>query len=114
MAEEAEDLRPYQLHITCKPKSEPRIRAVLVHDTGPSEVIFLRGIDTTRADDGSETRLTAHLLAGRDAASQLEQLVSRLSLEPGIHGVHWHSADEPDLAPALGAPDEQSGPPDGE
>jgi putative Mg2+ transporter-C (MgtC) family protein len=78
-----------------------------VQDTGPSEVIFLRGIDTTRADDGSETRLTAHLLAGRDAAPHLEQLVSRLSLEPGIHGVHWHSADETDLAQALAAPHDE-------
>ncbi len=43
----------------------------------PSEVI-LRGVDTTRSDDGSQTRLTAHL----------EQLVSRLSLEPGIYSVH--------------------------
>jgi putative Mg2+ transporter-C (MgtC) family protein len=99
-AGEAEDLRPCQLHITCKPKSEPRIRALLVQDTGPSEVIFLRGIDTTRADDGSGTRLTAHLLAGRDAAPHLEQLVSRLSLEPGIHGVRmW-----PPSCPSCGAP----------
>jgi hypothetical protein len=24
-----------------------------------------------------------------------------LSLEPGIHDVHWHSADEPDLTPPI-------------
>jgi len=53
-AEEHEDLVPYPLHITCKPKSEPRIRALLVQDTGNSEVI-LRGVDTTRSDDGSQT-----------------------------------------------------------
>ena len=102
--EEHEDLVPYQLHVTCKPKSEPRIRAVLVQDTGPSEVIFLRGIDTTRSDDGAETRLTAYLLVGGDAAALVEQLVSRLSLEPGIYGVHWHSTDEPDAA-LLPSPD---------
>jgi putative Mg2+ transporter-C (MgtC) family protein len=86
---------------------------VLVQDTGNSEVI-LRGVDTTRSDDGSQTRLTAHLLVGGDAAPRLEQLVSRLSLEPGIYGVHWHSADEPDLAPALAVSGEESGPPDEE
>jgi putative Mg2+ transporter-C (MgtC) family protein len=59
-AEEHEDLAPYQLHITCKPKSEPRIRALLVQDTSNSEVI-LRGVDTTRSDDGSQARLTADL-----------------------------------------------------
>lgn len=101
-ADAEEDLLPYQLHITCKPKSEPRIRALIVQETGSSEAT-LRGMDTTRTDDGSETRLTAHLLLRGDAASHLEALVARLSLEPGIHDVHWHSADEPDLAQALTA-----------
>ncbi|HUK68928.1 MAG TPA: MgtC/SapB family protein [Streptosporangiaceae bacterium] len=112
-AGENEDLVPYQLHISCKPKSEPRIRALLVQDTSSSEVI-LRGMDTTRNEEGSQTRLTADLLVGGDAAARLEQLVSRLSLEPGIYGVHWHSADEPDLAPALAVSGEESGAPDEE
>jgi putative Mg2+ transporter-C (MgtC) family protein len=112
-AQEDEDLVAYQLHITCKPKSEPRIRALLVQDTSNSEMI-LRGVDTPRSDDGSQTRLTAHLLAGGDAAARLEQLVSRLSLEPGIHSVHWHNADERGLAPALAVSGEESGSPDKE
>jgi hypothetical protein len=32
-------------------------------------------------------------LAG-DAATCLEQLVARLSPEPGIQAVHWHAADD--------------------
>lgn len=35
-AEEAEDLRPRQLHITGKPEGGPRIRALLVQDTDPA------------------------------------------------------------------------------
>ena len=61
--------------------------------------IILRGIDTTRSGDGTETKLTAHLLLAGDAATRLEQLVSRLSLEPGIHAVHWHTADDPGPLP---------------
>jgi len=79
-----------------------------VQETSGSEII-LRGLDTTRTDEGSETRLTAHLLVSGDAATHLEQMVSHLSLEPGIHAVHWHSADEPDLAPALAVSLEESG-----
>jgi putative Mg2+ transporter-C (MgtC) family protein len=111
VAEEHEDLVPYQLHITCRPKSEPRIRALLVQDTSNSEVI-LRGMVATRSDEGSETRLTADLLVGGDAAARLEQLVSRLSLEPGIHSVHWHSADELEVTPTLAVSREESGSPD--
>jgi putative Mg2+ transporter-C (MgtC) family protein len=112
-AAEEEGLRPYELHITAKPKSEPHIRALLVQDTSKSEVI-LTGIDATRTDDGTETRLTAHLMVGGDAAALLEQLVARVSLEPGIRAVHWHSADERDLAPTLAVPETEPGSPDGE
>ena len=71
-----------------------------MQDTGSSEVT-LRGIYTTRTEDGSQTQLTAHLLVGGNAATLLEALVARLSVEPGVHDVHWHSADEPNLTPAI-------------
>ena len=91
---EDEELQPYDLHITCKPKSEPHIRALIVNNTAGSDVV-LRGIDTTRAHQDGETRLTTRLLLNGDAATRLEQLVARLSLEPGIQAVDWHAADDP-------------------
>ena len=93
LVEEDEDLRPYRLHITCKPKSEPHVRALIVQNTGGSEVI-LRGVETTRTEDGAETRLSAFLLVDGDAPTRLENLVSRLAVEPGIQSVHWHSAEQ--------------------
>jgi putative Mg2+ transporter-C (MgtC) family protein len=103
---EDEDLQPYDLDITCKPKSEPHVRALIVNNTADSDVV-LRGIDTNRSDDGTQTRLIAHLLLSGDAATRLEQLVARLSLEPGIRAVHWHSADSPAALPLPApAPDE--------
>jgi putative Mg2+ transporter-C (MgtC) family protein len=110
-AEENEEQLPYELHITCKPKSEPRLRALIVQDATGSE-LTLSGIDTTRTNDDTQIRLSAHLLAGKDAAARLEALVARLSLEPGLYGVHWHSADESD-ATHLSAPS-MAGSPDGE
>jgi putative Mg2+ transporter-C (MgtC) family protein len=113
-AVEEEGLSPYELHITSKPKSEPRIRALLVQDTTKSEVV-LTGIDATRSEDGTETRLTAHLLVGGDAPQLLEELVARVSLEPGIRTVHWHSADEADRPPPpLPVPEPEPGSPDDE
>ena len=97
--EEDEDLRPYRLHITCRPKNEPHIRALIVQNTGSSDVI-LRGVETTRAAAGTETRLSASLLLDGDAATRLENLVARLSLEPGIQAVHWHSVTDDQAAAA--------------
>jgi putative Mg2+ transporter-C (MgtC) family protein len=98
-AGEDEDLQPYDLHVTCKLKSEPHIRPLIVNNTSGTGII-LRGIDTTRADQDSATALTARLLLPGDAATRLEQLAARLSLEPGIHAVHWHAADDPAALPA--------------
>jgi len=107
-------LQPYRLNITCKPKNEPHIRALIVNDTTGTDII-LRGVDTTRTDDGAETELTVHLLLNGNAAVHLEQLVARLSLEPGIHAVHWHTADDPSplsVTPVLAAdPTEPDGQP---
>ena len=95
--EEDENLRPYRLHISCRPKNEPHIRALIVQNTGGSDVI-LRGVETTRAAAGTETRLSASLLLDGDAATRLENLVARLSLEPGIQAVHWHSVSDDQAA----------------
>lgn len=101
-AEEDEDLQPYQLHLACRRKSEQHIRALIVQHTSGHDLI-LRGIRTTRDENGASTtgaevQLSAYLLVDGNAASRLETLVARLSLEPGIHEVHWHSSPEPDIA----------------
>ena len=112
-AEEDEDLQPYLLDITCRPKSEPTIRALIVNATSGTGII-LRGIDTTRTVEPNETKLTAHLLLSGDAATSLEQLVSRLSLEPGIHTMHWHTAEDPrPLAASAPVPDPDGSDDDG-
>jgi hypothetical protein len=58
--------------------------------------------------------LSCGALIGADAAQRLEELVARVSLEPGIRTVHWHSVDETELAPTLAVPESGSGSPDDE
>lgn len=94
-ASEEEDLRPYQLHLTCKAKTETHIRALLVQQTAGGDII-LRGLHVTRTDTGSDTvQLSAQLMLDGDAPALLEQLIARLSLEPGIHAARWHSTTDP-------------------
>ena len=91
--EHSESLSPYQLKLTCRTKTEPHIRALLVQYTN-GEKIILGGMHTARAESGEVTELTARLLLNGDAAVQLESLVGRLFLEPGIHAVNWSAEDE--------------------
>ena len=109
-AAEDEDLKPDRLHITCRPKTESHIRALLVQHATTGGDLILRGIRATHPDpasnDGAE--LSAQLLIDGDAPVLLERLVGRLSLEPGVHAVHWHNAnDESD--PELPEPYRRSG-----
>ncbi|WP_324610133.1 hypothetical protein [Streptomyces sp. WM6378] len=43
-----------------------------------------------RREGDDTTELRAVVAAGGDPAQALEQLIARLSLEPGIHDLHWH------------------------
>jgi putative Mg2+ transporter-C (MgtC) family protein len=93
-AEEDEDLHPCKLHITCRAKNEARIRALLVQHTSGGHII-LSGIHATHNPGAAETKLSARLFTDGDPPAILEQLVARLSLEPGIHAVHWHTDNDP-------------------
>lgn len=86
---EEEDLRPYRLHLVCPAEAESRLRALLVRYTTGGDVI-LNGLDAA-PPDARTVRLSARLLCGGNAPAALEQLVARLSLEPGLQAVHWHT-----------------------
>ncbi len=89
-----EGLRPYTVSLVCRVKREPHVRALLAQSTR-SGAILLRGMDTTRSTD-DDTRLTAQLLLDGDAPTRLEELIARLSLEPGIRAVRWSADLEPE------------------
>ena len=58
----------------------------------------LRGIHTGRGVDDN-VALTAYLLSDGHAPARLEQLVAELSLQPGVHAVHWYAGEQDDPMP---------------
>lgn len=99
VVEEDEDDRPYQLQVICRPQSEKRARAQIVqHTGGGSDRLILRGIHTGHAGEDN-VALTAYLLSDGRAPARLEQLVAELSLQDGIHAVHWYAGDQDDPMP---------------
>lgn len=107
-AEEDEDMQPYRLHLSCRPKAEQHVRALIVQHTSGHDLL-LRGVRATRPEEGGHVQLTAQLLVDDNAPVRLEQLVARLSLEPGVHSVHWHTADEPEPALSPRGRDQDTG-----
>lgn len=92
VVEEDESLRPYQVQVICRPKSEKYARAHIVQHTSSND-ITLRGIHTGQADSDNIS-LTAHLLMDGDTPAKLERLVAELSLQPGVYAVHWYAGDQ--------------------
>ncbi|KOV60562.1 MgtC/SapB family protein [Streptomyces sp. MMG1121] len=81
------------VHLICERADETHVRALL------SQALASDGLAPTglrvRRDDESSTSLRAAVALNGDPARALEQLVARLSLEPGVRDLHWHLDDMP-------------------
>ncbi|MEU5434391.1 hypothetical protein AB0G73_13575 [Streptomyces sp. NPDC020719] len=78
---------PATVHIECDRSEETHIRALLL------QALTASGLPTTglRARRSENTAgLRATVLVDGDVTRALEQVVTRLSLEPGIRDLHWH------------------------
>ncbi|WP_329565292.1 MgtC/SapB family protein [Kitasatospora sp. NBC_01266] len=87
------------LHLRCDRSSETHIRALLL------QALTSSGLTPTglraRRETPETTSLRASLSVSGDVASALEQVISRLSLEPGVRDLHWHLDEEEDVNQAL-------------
>ncbi|GAA1986231.1 MgtC/SapB family protein [Kitasatospora viridis] len=81
------------IHLHCDRKAEPQVRVLLLQALGASN-LTPTGLRARREDDHT-TRLRATIATTGDPARALEQVISRLSLEPGIRDLHWHLVEEP-------------------
>ncbi|MFB7905837.1 MgtC/SapB family protein [Kitasatospora sp. NPDC056076] len=90
------------VHVECDRKSETHIRALLLQALTASG-LAPTGLRARRTEQGDATSLRATVAITGQVAPALEQVVSRLSLEPGVRDLHWHLDDESDEpgSPAL-------------
>ncbi|QSB17226.1 MgtC/SapB family protein [Natronosporangium hydrolyticum] len=82
----------YRLRITCREDQEAHVRALLLHTlTGSS--FALHALRSEDVEPNGRVHVEAELVAAGRVDSQLEQAVSRLSLEPGVTAVQWRALD---------------------
>ncbi|MER7673200.1 MgtC/SapB family protein [Kitasatospora sp. NPDC096128] len=93
------------VHLECERGTEIHIRALLLQalaasGLSPTGLRARRTGAAAAAGRGSEetTSLRATVTITGDAACASEQVVARLSLEPGVRDLHWHLDDEHDDA----------------
>ncbi|WJV50358.1 MgtC/SapB family protein [Streptomyces flavofungini] len=86
-------------HVTCDRPDEAHVRALLIQllsSTDPR----LAGLRVRRGEDDDSTALEAAVVLDGAPGADMEQLVTRLSLEPGVRDLHWHLADQDEQARA--------------
>jgi putative Mg2+ transporter-C (MgtC) family protein len=87
----------YRLRVVCREDQEAHVRALLLQALSGGG-FSLRSLhsehDPPEAGGGQRVTVTAELSATGRADHQLEQAVSRLSLEPGVSTVHWRTREE--------------------
>ncbi|WP_369386755.1 MgtC/SapB family protein [Streptomyces sp. CG1] len=79
------------VHLICERNDETHVRALLSQALA-TDGLAPTGLRVRRDDEGTTSLRTAVALNG-DPARALEQLIARLSLEPGVRDLHWHLDD---------------------
>ncbi|MFV5996628.1 MgtC/SapB family protein [Streptomyces sp. NPDC056231] len=86
------------VHLVCERQAETHIRALLLQALAGSQLAPI-GLRARREDNGDTTSLRAAVAISGPVAPALEPVIARLSLEPGVHDLHWHLHDEPEPHP---------------
>ncbi|MET8956913.1 MgtC/SapB family protein [Streptomyces sp. NPDC004393] len=81
------------VHVVCERQTETHVRAQLLQALTAS-ALAPTGLRARREDDDQATSLRATVTIGGQVAPALEQVIARLSLEPGVRDLHWHLEDE--------------------
>jgi putative Mg2+ transporter-C (MgtC) family protein len=91
--EATEAATSYRIQTTCRETDEHHIRTLLLHSIGAQE-LTLRGIRSQDINGSGKVHVGAELIAQGRCDKLMEQLINRLSLEPGLSAVSWENIDD--------------------
>src|SRR5262249_10046989 len=80
----------YRVWLICRSQDEAHIRALLLQSVAGAPLL-LRALHSEDQEDPARTEVSAELVSRGRNDLLLEQLVSRLSLEPGVTAVTWET-----------------------
>lgn len=83
-----EILQEYTIAIVCEGMDEVHVRTLLLHALGSLD-ISLRSLQSHDTGEGRSLEVVAEVLLKRGGHAELEQVVSRISLEQSVSSVRW-------------------------
>ena len=84
----AEQEVTYGFEMICRPEDEARMRALMLQGVAQSSLI-LTGLRSEDIEGTNKMKITAHIRGIGHRDTSLEQLVTRMSFEPGVSSVSW-------------------------
>ena len=84
----AEAVQHYTVQITCLAQDEVQVRSLMLHSLGNSD-LRLQSLQSEDIESSQRMMVSAEVLGKPSLTQQLENLVSRISLEKGVSAVRW-------------------------
>lgn len=78
----------YNLRVSCRRREESRVRVLLLNIVN-SEPMTLRALRSVAGEGQNSVEVTATIAVPGRGTAALERIVSRLSLEGGVHAISW-------------------------
>ena len=79
----------YRVTVTCRDQDEARVRTLLLHAVAGMSLVLQSLTSNDLEEEPERVEVSAELTATLANQAQLEQLVSRISLEGGVSSVRW-------------------------
>jgi len=83
----------YAITILCRAPQEAHVRALLLQGLA-SAGLRLRGLDSRDLEEGDKVEIAARVHADQRADRTLEQIIGRISLEPGVTAARWRVGEQ--------------------
>ncbi len=79
----------YRLSIICRPDDEVSVRTLILNMLNSMPHLIVQSLHSEDMPSGNQLEVRADLIMSPSNHSQLEQIVSRVSLEPGVSSARW-------------------------
>ncbi len=78
----------YEVRVVCRAEDEIQVRSLMLHSLCDPQ-LRLQSLHSEDLSDPARLEVRAEVLGDPQAPTQLERLVSRVSLEKGVSSVRW-------------------------
>ncbi|AMP01626.1 MgtC/SapB family protein [Collimonas sp. NPDC087041] len=79
----------YRLSIVCRPEDEVQVRTLMLHMLNGMPHLVVQSLHSEDLASGTQLEVRADLITSPSNHLQLEQIVSRVSLEKGVSAARW-------------------------